>query len=68
MKKQLLNCWELPKPVLLQRKDEICLNVNAAKAERKYGMLHGQILNSDERTTSSQALIRGRFNDQSGSS
>lgn len=39
-----LNCWNTVKILLLQRKDEICLCANAAKAERKQNMAHGQIL------------------------
>lgn len=47
-----------------QRKDEICLNVMAAKAERNECIAHGSILNADNAkwTTSNQGPNRARLN------
>ena len=42
--RNLSNCWEILKLILLQHKDETSLSVNVAKAERKYKMRYGQIL------------------------
>ena len=36
-----LNCWKLLKTITLQRKDEICLIVNVAKAEKSDCMTYG---------------------------
>nr|DAH27752.1 MAG TPA: hypothetical protein [Caudoviricetes sp.] len=36
-----MNCWNVPKSAIPQRKDEIRLNVMVAKAERNCRMAHG---------------------------
>lgn len=39
--KNLFNCWESVKVIILQRKDEISLNVNVTKVEKNNYMAYG---------------------------
>ena len=43
----VLNCWKDLKTIELQRENEICLSVNAAKAEKIKRMAYGQILSAE---------------------
>ena len=45
VKTNVLNCWNVLKPYLPQRDDEISVGAMAAKAKRKIRMAYGQILN-----------------------
>ena len=64
MKSRTLNCWKTVKSDTLQRKNEISLGVNVAKAEKSYQ--DGSRLNPKtykKLVISIQAPNRGRFND-----
>lgn len=46
MNNNLLNCWNTLKTMMLQRNDETCVDVKAAKAEKNHSMAHGASLNA----------------------
>ena len=59
----LFNCWKTLKIIILQRKDEISLNVNVTKVEKNNYMIYGVNLSIEKWAISSQVPNRKRFND-----